>query len=269
MLYLFTLTLSSIMLLTGNVYAKEISKEENKVSKEKLNESEKAELTEKDIKLLSQAYGHMIGQNLNSIGLELDNSQILQGIQNAFEGVSSPLEDSQTIEMITAMQERKFKNECESNLKAAEAFLSTNKSNKNVVELEKGKLQYKQIAKGSGKECKENDTPIINYKGKYLSGEVFGHSEKAEPIALNETIEGFRKSIVGMKIGEKREVYIHPELGYGVNSSLAPNALLTFEIELTGMEEPSKVNDELSEMKDLPGNDTFALDAQLSREVVK
>ena len=35
-----------------------------------------------------------------------------------------------------------------------------------------------------------------------------------------------------MKEGEKRTLYIHPELGYGTSGYLPPNSLLTFEIEL-------------------------------------
>ena len=41
-------------------------------------------------------------------------------------------------------------------------------------------LQYKQILEGSGEVCKESDTPIISYIGKYLNGEVFGKSSQDE-----------------------------------------------------------------------------------------
>jgi peptidylprolyl isomerase len=192
----------------------------------------------------------------------------LKGIQDAFNGIEPALEDSRTIEMITSLQERKFKNECENNLKAAEAFLASNKENKSIIELEEGKLQYRQLTAGAGKVCSEEDTPVIKYKGMYLDGAVFGQSEMDEPIALKETIEGFRRAIIGMKVGEKREVYIHPDLGYGSNSCLAPNALLTFEVELTGMKETA-ATENLSEMSDLPGMDTFALDQAPHHDTVK
>ena len=35
-----------------------------------------------------------------------------------------------------------------------------------------------------------------------------------------------------MKEGEKRTIYIHPELGYGTSGYLPPNSLLVFEIEV-------------------------------------
>lgn len=239
---------------TTHLFANETTAEKKETKKEA------TEFTSKEIELLSKSYGNMIGQNLNAIGLELDNNHILAGIQDAFNGIEPALEDSKTIEMITALQEKKFKKECETNLKAAEAFLASNKDNKSIIQLEEGKLQYKQLAKGEGKECAESDTPIIAYEGRYLDGTVFGQSERDEPITLNETIEGFKKAILGMKVGEKREVYIHPNLGYGANSALAPNALLTFEITLKGFQEQQKENAELG---DLPGPDTFAAETKI------
>lgn len=217
------------------------------------------ELTADEVKLLSQAYGHMIGENLAQIGLPLDNDQIIHGIQDAFNGAESPLEDSTTIDMISRLQEDKLKNECKANLKEAEEFLAAHSKDKDIIVLEQDKLQFKQMVKGSGKECELEDTPIISYKGTYLNGEVFGESKKAEPISLQDTLAGFRKAIVGMKVGEKRKVYIHPDLAYGPTTSLAPNALLTFEIVLEGLEKQEpETDDTIGGMGSLPNEDAFA-----------
>jgi peptidylprolyl isomerase len=257
--------LTSLLMVVGTnaTNTKEVTSEDALA----VNKTE--EFSKKDIELLSKAYGHMIGQNLNAINLDLDAGSIISGIQAAFNGAESPLSDAKTIEMITALQEKKFKVECETNLKAAEAFLVSNKSNKEIVQLEEGKLQYKQITKGSGKECSSTDTPIISYIGKYLNGEEFGKSETAEPIALNETIAGFRKAIIGMKVGEKREVYIHPDLGYGASSCLSPNALLTFEIELKDIQDKVAISEAgKNQGGDFPNDDSFA-DTTLQYENVK
>jgi peptidylprolyl isomerase len=232
---------------------------ETTIQTEKLEKKDNEEFSTQDIKLLSQAYGHMIGQNLSSIDLDLDSSAIISGIQDAFNGMESPLSEAKTIEMLTSLQEKKFKNECEANLKAAEAFLAANKKNEAICELEGGKLQYKKLAEGTGKVCSENQNPVISYVGTYLNGEVFGKSEKDETISLDETIEGFKKAIIGMKVGEKRVVYIHPELGYGINSSLSPNALLTFEIEMKGLEDKISVRNTIpTSQGEFPSEDAFA-----------
>lgn len=249
--------ITSITIFSNTLFCDEVKKQSPETNTENTKKKTAEEFTTEDIKLLSQAYGHMIGQNLNSIGLNLDSAEIIHGIQGAFNGMESPLKDSKTIEMITALQEKKFKDECNVNLKAAEAFLALNKKNADIQEIEEG-LQYKQLSEGSGKECKETDTPVISYIGKYLDGEIFGKSNTDEAITLSDTIEGFRKAIIGMKVGEKREVYIHPNLGYGVNSCLSPNALLTFEIELKSMKENEKINKEKSEISTFPLEDTLA-----------
>ena len=75
-------------------------------------------------------------------------------------------------------------------------------------------------------------SPVIKYTGTFLDGSVFGASTEEEMITLDETIPGFSKGIVGMREGEKRTLYIHPELGYGSSGYLPPNSLLTFEIEV-------------------------------------
>ena len=45
-------------------------------------------------------------------------------------------------------------------------------------------------------------------------------------------IPGLKSGIIGMKEGEKRTIYIHPDRAYGTQGYLPPNSLLTFEIEL-------------------------------------
>ncbi len=51
-------------------------------------------------------------------------------------------------------------------------------------------------------------------------------------IPLDQTIQGFNLGIAGMKEGEKRRLFVHPELGYGTTGHLPPNSLLIFDIEV-------------------------------------
>jgi len=57
--------------------------------------------------------------------------------------------------------------------------------------------------------------------------EVFSH-KKALKISVADTLPGFSKGIIGMKVGEKRKLTILPELGYGEQGqgSIPPNATL-------------------------------------------
>ena len=63
-------------------------------------------------------------------------------------------------------------------------------------------------------------------------------------LSLDEIIPGLKAGLVGMKEGEKRIVYVHPEMGYGTNGYLPPNSLLTFEIEIVKANSPKPEKNE-------------------------
>lgn len=194
----------------------------------------------KDPQKVAEAFGHLIGKNLDALGVEFDLSHVVKGLQDSAKGKESPLSESECIEAISAAQETAFKKKSEANLAQAETFLKKNAKAKNIVVAEEGKLQYKIEQKGTGAKVQEHDNPVIRYVGKFEDGSVFGKSEKDETISLDETIKGFQKGIVGMQEGEKRTLFIHPELGYGTQGYLPPNSLLTFEIEVLKANAPTE-----------------------------
>jgi len=84
---------------------------------------------------------------------------------------------------------------------------------------------------------------LINYTGKYIDGTVFGSSETAGgpiTVPIDQTIPGFSKGIVGMKEGEKRRLFVHPDMGYGTTGQLPPNSMLIFDIEVVKATSPDK-----------------------------
>lgn len=187
-----------------------------------------------DMKKLSEAFGNFIGRNLQSPGLSFDLDGIIKGIREGAAGQPSPLTEKEYEEMMTAVQEKAFKEMSSSNLKAANDFMAKNKQESGVVEVVPGKLQYSILKEGTGATVEQHSSPQINYTGKYLDGTVFGTSEEMGgpiTIPLDQTIPGFSKGIIGMKEGEKRRLYVHPDLGYGTTGQLPPNELLVFDIE--------------------------------------
>ncbi|GAB4186120.1 MAG: FKBP-type peptidyl-prolyl cis-trans isomerase [Simkaniaceae bacterium] len=185
-----------------------------------------------DIPKISAAFGHLIGKNLENLGFQFDIDQLVKGLKDSIEGKEPPMSEAECVQAITQIQENAFNKLAQENLKIAEEFLAKNSKDKTVREIEKGKLQYKIEQAGNGAEVQEHFSPIIRYTGKFADGKIFGSSKEDEMITLDETIPGFSKGIIGMKEGEKRTLYIHPELGYGTSGYLPPNCLLTFEIEL-------------------------------------
>ncbi|HEY5236478.1 MAG TPA: FKBP-type peptidyl-prolyl cis-trans isomerase [Rhabdochlamydiaceae bacterium] len=185
-----------------------------------------------DIAKVSEAFGHMLGKNIQSLGIDFATDHVVKGLQDALAGQTSPMSENECIQAITEAQEKSFKKLAVENLHKAAEFLSKNGKEKGVISLEDGKLQYKIDKKGKGSEVAEHNSALIRYTGKFIDGKVFGSSKEDELISLDETIPGFGKGLIGMKEGEKRTLYIHPELGYGTSGYLPPNSLLTFEIEL-------------------------------------
>lgn len=200
---------------------------------------------EVDIKKVSEAFGHFIGRNLKTSGLDFDIESFTQGIRNGVEGKPAPLSDKEYEQQMTWLQERSFKKLAEDNLKAAEEFLKKNATAKGIVVVEPGKLQYTIIKEGKGPQVEAHGSPQIQYTGKYIDGTVFGNSQDTGgpiTIPLDQTIPGFGKGLQGMKEGEVRTIYVHPDLGYGKSGQLPPNSLLIFEVELIKADNPEKAN---------------------------
>lgn len=218
-------------------------------------QAEKMENAQPDIAKISEAFGHLIGKNIDTLGVKFDLEYVIRGLQDSINGKASPLNETECIQAISAAQEAAFKNMAQENLKKAADFLSKNAQTKGVVTLEEGKLQYKIEKKGKGAEVQPHFSPLIKYVGKYLDGSVFGASKESEMISLDETIAGFSKGLLGMKEGEKRTLYIHPEYGYGTSGYLPPNSLLTFEIEIVKANAPEQETISATPSKDKTSNE--------------
>lgn len=199
---------------------------------EKALEESKKEEGKIDIEKVSEAFGHLIGKNLDSLGFEFNMAQVIKGMKDSSLGIESPMNETECVQAISLVQEEAFQKLANQNLKEADTFMVKNAKKDGVVELEKNKLQYKIEKQGEGIVVEEHFSPMIRYTGKFLDGKVFGASQEDELISLDETIQGFSQGIVGMKEGEKRTLYIHPELGYGTNGYLPPNSTLIFDIEV-------------------------------------
>lgn len=206
-----------------------------------------------DMKKLSEAFGHFIGRNLKSPGVTFDLDSIIKGMREGAEGKPAPMSDQEYEAMMLKVQELAFNRLAEDNLKAAEAFMAKNAQDSSIKTLVPGKLQYIVLQEGKGDAVPEHGSPSIKYTAKYLDGTVFDSSEAAGgpiTIPLDQTIPGFSKGIVGMKEGERRKLFVHPDLAYGKTGQLPPNSALIFEVEVvkaTGDKNVSVASDDTEE----------------------
>jgi FKBP-type peptidyl-prolyl cis-trans isomerase FkpA len=105
-------------------------------------------------------------------------------------------------------------------------------------------VKYETLVEGQGAECKAGQTIRIHYVGTLENGQVFDSSrKKGEPatftIGVGKVIKGWDEGVPGMKVGEKRKLTIPPSAGYGALGKppqIPPNAPLTFELELMGIQ---------------------------------
>lgn len=203
---------------------------------------------EPDVKKISEAMGFLIAKNLEDLGLKLDVDLVMKGLKEAQAGKASPLSEEECIAAIGKIQENYLKETGEKNLTQANQFLADNAKRSGIQQLEQGKLQYKVEENGNGAIVEAHNSPLITYTGKYLDGTVFGMSEEAEVVSLDSTIEGFSKGLVGMKEGEKRTLFIHPDLGYQSTGMLLPNSLLIFEVKVLKADGSSNQTPALKEL---------------------
>lgn len=196
----------------------------------------------KEMLKVSEAFGHFIGRNLNAPGIKFDLESIIKGMRDGAAGKPAPMTDQEYEAAMNKLQERAFSQLANDNLKEANAFLDDNSKKEKIVVIEPGKLQYMILEEGNGTPVGEHARPMVTYSGKYADGTVFGSSEQVGgpiTIPLDQTIPGFSKGIVGMKEGEKRRLFVHPDLGYGTSGHLPPNKLLIFDVQVVKADSPA------------------------------
>ena len=109
-----------------------------------------------------------------------------------------------------------------------------------VQALPKG-VFYKVLATGAdnGKRPTARSVVTVHYTGHTIDGKEFDTSRGGVPLAirLSDMIEGWVIALQQMCVGDKWEVYIPSELGYGKYSQpgIPAYSTLIFEIELTGI----------------------------------
>lgn len=109
-----------------------------------------------------------------------------------------------------------------------------------VKPLDKGVL-YKVVKQGNGKGASPNRGSVVSvhYTGKTINGKTFDSSRGgvAPAFRLRELIPGWIIGLQQMHVGDKWELYIPAEQGYGRMSQpgIPGGSTLIFEVELLGV----------------------------------
>ena len=102
-------------------------------------------------------------------------------------------------------------------------------------------VYYKVLTEGLNDGCHPSPRSIVtaHYTGWTINGKKFDSSRGGTPVAfrLSDLVEGWIVAMQQMCVGDKWEVYIPAELGYGRFSQpgIPCGSTLVFEIELLGI----------------------------------
>ena len=140
------------------------------------------------------------------------------------------------------------------NDKKEESYAEWRKENEAYIERIKSNTEYEATTKPEGgpgavyyKVLRSHETgneisPIytskvkVHYKGSLINGAVFDDaSNRTVELSVNGVVKGFAVALQNMRVGDKWEVHIPWELGYGYSgsgSSIPPYSALIFEIDL-------------------------------------
>ena len=100
-----------------------------------------------------------------------------------------------------------------------------------------GGVYYKVLTKGEGgNHPTPNDVVVAHYTGMTIDGKTFDSSRGGTPLAcrLRDLISGWVIAMQWMRPGDRWEIYIPAELGYGKLSQpgIPANSTLIFDVEL-------------------------------------
>jgi len=134
-----------------------------------------------------------------------------------------------------------------------QAVTEENSTAGQTIEVAPG-LTARILQRGHGRAAEAGDYVEVHYTGWLYDAEAEDHhGDKFDssvdrgqrfgfPLGEGRVIKGWDQGVAGMLIGEKRELTIAPEMGYGdrgAGNVIPPGATLVFEVELFGAEGPS------------------------------
>jgi len=201
----------------------------------------------------SYAIGYRMGLQMagrSGSDFEVDVDQAVKGLREAA-AQSEPSVDKETMaqeygkyqQKLQLFQREEYLAMAEKNQKRSDDFLAQNRGKTGIKELASG-IQYRVIEAGNGRNATLDDTVKVHYSGKLIGTEVFDNYQEfdstyknGQPLEMDMTkigLAGWREIIPMMKSGDKWQVFLPPEMAYGVQGQgpIGPNEVLVFDVHL-------------------------------------
>jgi FKBP-type peptidyl-prolyl cis-trans isomerase FklB len=181
--------------------------------------------------------GLLLGNQLANSGLQgsLAREAFMRGVDEALQGKTPSAEQREAAQQFAHAARKTLATH---NSQAAHEFLTRNAKVDGVKTTASG-LQYRVLEAGAAQAPSPGPTDQVNlrYVASLADGTVLDRSEahaQAPVFRVNSVIPAWREALLAMKPGARWQLFVPPELGYGVDSPppLPPGALIVYDLEL-------------------------------------
>ena len=193
--------------------------------------------TKEEKSMYSKALAQIFWYTMEDYKGGYDFEEVITTLQALYQKKLKPGDLSNCYLLLSESLEKKINYQARQNLKKADAYFMKLHQDPSNIPLVKHKLYYKILVSGEGPPLNQESIPLIQFTEKTISGDILKTSNHPIRIPLIETLPGFRQGVEGMKPGEKRKIFVHPELAYGELSRKEPNLMIIFEVELLSLNE--------------------------------
>lgn len=177
-------------------------------------------LNEEEVHQISLGLANLFWKQLAQYSPFYDFDEVLENLKDLESGKKKPFSKKESQEQMLSLIDKISTYQNRLNLKASEDYLEKVAQQENIVEVIPHKLYYELLLPGQPHLSDSNDFRIHLIESKLCDGEEIVMqntrlSNKPITLALSDTILGFAKAASDMAPGERRKIYIHPELSYG------------------------------------------------------
>ncbi len=190
--------------------------------------------SKEEIQKMSKDIGHLLADTLQNYSPHYDFDLVVTTLREIEQG-KEQVKPSEVCRMALMVGRHKIlEEEARQNLLLAEQFLSNLAQKENVIEIKKNKLYYEILEQGKGTTIGKDSFPLLHFTETNLNHKVIRDTradDRPIKLKLSETIAGFCQGVSGMQVGERRKIYVHPDLAYG---KLSRQQLAIFDVEVKG-----------------------------------
>jgi FKBP-type peptidyl-prolyl cis-trans isomerase len=201
-----------------------------------------SQIPQKELRQYSQHYGYSLWEEMKRFPIAFSLDDVIVGMKASEEGKSLSEEegtDAEFLKKLAVIRQESLEKQATANLKAAVDFLEKISQKSNILSIEAGRLYSEITAPGTGEWSVEpSSTSYFHYTIMTIDGEkiIDTRAENTpKQVDLTTAFPCFTKGVVGMKLGEKRILYAHPDLAYGrLRQIVPPDVLVIIEVEALG-----------------------------------